>query len=138
MWDDISKAVHDYLTKDFEFKDKCGRYYIYIVPDDWEYPYVTSFSQEASSWRSLANKVQGEDIEEFPFWVHCDFQEGGPSKCREITDIIDSAFNYETFDVDNYNLLSCKRQTWMKPIKEPERDVWHQLITFNMRFEKED
>jgi len=136
MWDDVPVAIYKKLTEDEDFGEKCGRYYIYVVPDDWEYPYVTSFSVESESWMTVGNTVSGEMVAEYPFWVHSD----SPKDCREVTSVINSVFHYidELDGLDGYALLSSRRAVWTKPFRDEEGRTWYQLISFQMNFEKED
>lgn len=130
---EFTQAVRLKLIGDASFSSIFdNRYYIYSVPDDWQYPYATSFSLNGTSWMTLGNVNSGESFI-FPVYAHGE----SPADLRTGTSAINDLLHLGDVEMDNYQLIYARRVLWNKP-QEVEKDegVYIQLIQFSFMIEK--
>lgn len=131
--EELTQAIRTKLLDSEDFEDIFDdRYYIYIVPDNWSYPYVTSFDVGMNPWLTLGNVNSGETCA-YPFFSFGD----SPKDLRDGSAVINDLLHLGSIDMPNYETVYCKRTMWDKPVSiEDDKSKYVQLIEFEIRIAK--
>lgn len=131
--EEFTQGVRDVLLNSSDFTNVYDeRYYLYEVPDDWSYPYVTSFDVDSDSWMTLGDVNSGEDFS-YSFYSHG----SDPSNLRKGSAAINDALHLEDVSMDNYDLIYARRILWNKPYPvEDDKEIYLQLIRFRFMIQK--
>ncbi len=117
MWNDLRTSIRNYVLAELgeSGKDLVTDYYVDRVPNNAEFPYLTSdLGTGVVPWTTIGHVSKGLTIE-WGILGHCDDAHGGLAAIRELGSELLRIFSYASFDLDTYNVVSCVVKNQPKP-----------------------
>lgn len=140
-WLEFLDEVKNEITSNTDFTDLYGdRVYLYRVPDDLTYPYMSrSFDMTLEQWMTISDVQSGFNFN-IRFLLHTHLVEGGGVEDLEkgIDALSDTFHLKDSFSgLSNWSLISMRDVNSGSPFPDPNEDyVYHCFEDYRIRLEK--
>lgn len=138
VYQNIQKAIADRVLSDDEMISLIEDRYDPVYVDSELFPRMDSEDEViVKDWYTLSNLDSGFEVH-YPFHIWSDINNGGPSKVQDIGHALFNLFQWQEFDVADFQLIYCKRLFSSGAMRDPvDPNVFHMVQKYAIYLQKD-